>query len=377
MMMKHESWNVRRWSRPLMAALLLGVSGAGMTVCADGPSSQTQPDEPASNQPAERPSSSQPMVDGKPYTEPGDPWIESLKQDPDDPLVKKYAQMRKEQLEVERELKLIRAHHFRGIRNPEIRQEGIEKLKAYTDPTLYPVLLELFEREGRDVREAILDQLAAQKTDEADAALAWSAAFDKDEWQRAEALERLKARVDETGGVSFRVKSVVAAGLKRTSNREAAGAANLAWELRLFEAIPMLINAQVVPAQRDGGGAGGAAAPDGAIADIVIGTQQAFVADLQPVVGDSAVGFDPELGVVTDGVILRVMGAYVITYRSEVHEPLNRLASAGWGGKDVSHLGWDQRAWKSWYYNEYKPYRRELELAEKKAEGLSPSGPNG
>ena len=75
---------------------------------------------------------------------------------------------------------------------------------------------------------------------------------------------------------------------------------------------------------------------DGALADILVATQQAFVQDLQPVVGDSAVGFDPELGVVTSGTILRVMGAYVVTYRTEVHNSLVGLSSRAWGGRSTA-----------------------------------------
>lgn len=339
----------RRWTKLLAAT----ISMAGMwhaPAWAEEPAEKTQ-------QPAV------PAVEDHPADEQVDPWIKKLSDDPNDPLVKKYAAARKERLNIEREMKLIRAHYFRGIRKPEIRQKGIDKLKAYTDPSVYPLLLDLFDNEGDDVHAAILDQLAAQKTDVADATIAWAAAFSKDESYRHRATDRLLARIGEAGEISNRVKSVVAAGLMRENTREVAGAANLAVALHLFEAIPMLINAQVAAGANGGGGNGGGGEQKGALADIVIGKQQAFVADLQPVVGDNAVGFDPELGVVTDGVILRVLDAYVITYRVDVHNSLNQLASAGWGGQDVSYLGWDQAAWKSWYANEFQPYRTQIEVA--------------
>lgn len=47
---------------------------------------------------------------------------------------------------------------------------------------------------------------------------------------------------------------------------------------------------------------------NGQTANIYVATQQAFVSDLEPVVGDSAVGFDPTVGVVTEGVTLLVEG---------------------------------------------------------------------
>ncbi len=47
---------------------------------------------------------------------------------------------------------------------------------------------------------------------------------------------------------------------------------------------------------------------NGQTANIFVVTQQAFVSDLQPIVGDSAVGFDPEVDVVSEGVTLLVEG---------------------------------------------------------------------
>ncbi|MDX9910826.1 MAG: hypothetical protein RBS39_03235 [Phycisphaerales bacterium] len=47
---------------------------------------------------------------------------------------------------------------------------------------------------------------------------------------------------------------------------------------------------------------------NGQIANIYVVTQTSFVSDLQPVVSDSAVGFDPEVDVVSEGVLLLVDG---------------------------------------------------------------------
>jgi len=104
----------------------------------------------------------------------------------------------------------------------------------------------------------------------------------------------------------------------------AGAAAGVINTLGLIEAIPALINAQVVGSGGNGGGNNG----DTSLAYIMIATQQAFVRDLTPVVGDSAVGFDPDLGVVSDGVYLRVLDASVVTYRTEVHSALVALTQA-------------------------------------------------
>lgn len=47
---------------------------------------------------------------------------------------------------------------------------------------------------------------------------------------------------------------------------------------------------------------------NGQTANIFVVTQQAFVSDLQPVVGESAVGFDPEVSVASEGVTMLVEG---------------------------------------------------------------------
>lgn len=291
--------------------------------------------------------------------------------DPDSPAGKAYAAAQKQRLAVEKELKTIRAKHFKTMKNVEIRQAGIGKLKAYTDPATYPLLLEIFAFEDHDVREAILDHLGDQETDEADAAIAWGAVHDADKWFRQEARKRVVER-SKKAGISNRVKSAIAAGLRSKDKQAITAAANLAAPLKLYEAIPMLINAQVQGGT--GGGGGGNDQGDGALAWILIGTQIAFVSDLQPVVGDSAVAFDPTLSVVTDGVVMRIDGAVVTTYLTEVHQALVDLSSEGWGGRTTAGLGWDQRKWHQWYTDEFKPYRARLEAeAAAKAEHVRKS----
>jgi len=47
---------------------------------------------------------------------------------------------------------------------------------------------------------------------------------------------------------------------------------------------------------------------NGQTSNIFVVTQQAFISDLEPVVGDSAVGFDPEVATVSEGVVMLVEG---------------------------------------------------------------------
>lgn len=314
-----------------------------------------------------------------------DPFIQVLSKDPNDPIVQAFARQQKIRHEKERELRVIRAKFFRDTRNTETRQIGIGKLREYTDPAIFPSLLEVFRHEDPDVRGAILDHLMDQATDEADTTLAWISVFDDDAWMREQAARRLLQRlVPDTGAkappaagpaapagatqptqaprgpndddaqapqVSPSVQTVIAHALRSRNNPVATAAANLSLRLNLVAAIPALIQAQVLPTTGTGGGDGGAD-DDSALAYILVGQQQAFVSDLTPVVSDSAVGFDPTLSVVTEGVVVRILDAVVITYRVEIHNALVQLSTRA-TGQSTAHLGYNQRAWAEWYRSEY------------------------
>lgn len=262
---------------------------------------------------------------------------------------------------VEKSLRRLNAEYFR-VRSVQIRQVGISELRDYNDPAVWPTMLEVFDRSGDDVWEAMLDMFADHESDEGDATLAWIATFEDNEFARDEATKRLNGRLVTSGEArpSDRVSSVVALGLQSDDNDVLTNAANLANRLNLVEAIPALINAQlsgqsVRTGRTDGGG--------GALAYILVGTQVSFVSDLTPVVGDSAVGFDPTVSVVTDGVVLSIGDAVVITYRTEVHNALVGLSSRAWG-QSTAELGYDQRDWHDWYKDEFVPYMDEQRRAE-------------
>jgi hypothetical protein len=265
------------------------------------------------------------------------------------------------QRELERRLNKLRATHFGSIRNTQIRQAGIVKLREHTDPSEYPTLVKVFRREQDDVRKALVDLLGEQRNDEADATLTWVAIFERDEAFRALAMERLRTRIhpanDPEGDARYmasdRVKGVIAGAFKRGIEHELNAAATLAAELQLIEAIPALINAQVF--QTPTGTSAGIGNTGGVDhANIYIATQQAYVADLTPVVADSAVAFDPQIAVVTEGTVLRVSDAVVTTYRYEIHNALVRLTSRAWG-QSTSGLGFDIPGWGKWYRDEFLP----------------------
>jgi hypothetical protein len=275
---------------------------------------------------------------------------------PDDPAQEQYRATQRERVKAEKEMRKLRVEFFDNIRSTEIRQIGIAKLRKYADkPYLYPSLLREFARSGEDVRGTILDMFVDQQTDEADTTLVWTAVFDKDPELRTMASERLQKRIAARGEATERIKQVIALGLKPgASEEEMKTASILADKLNVIEVIPLLISAQLGGQQTAVGG-GGTQDGESALAIILVGTQTAFVSDLEPVVGDSAVAFDPTISVVTEGTVLRIIDAHVFTYRMDVHYALTRLSERAWG-RPTDHFGFDQPRWARWYKEEFQPY---------------------
>lgn len=284
--------------------------------------------------------------------------------DPNTPEAKAAVAFNKARREAEKDLSRIRLKHFGPIGKTEIRQAGIIKLRKHTSPAALAAMVEVFHEEAADVRGAVLDHMADQKTAEADAALGWAAVFDKNRVFRGEAAARVARRAKETGEVPLTTQQVIAAGLSSAKAEQATAAGQLANILKLFEAIPMMAAAQAGPASGYWGGQPDS--PDECLAYIVVGTQRSFVADLNPVVGENAVAFDPQVGVITEGVVLRVINAFVFQYNGDLHSQLVNMTTEAWG-QPTAHLGWDAKAWQNWYDSEFKPFLAKKE-AEKQAE---------
>lgn len=285
-------------------------------------------------------------------------WAAYLVPDPNDPAFTAYREQQKHRVEVERELNRIRARHFGSMRNEEVRQAGLFKLREFADDVaIYPTLLKVFsKREKMDVRNVVLDIFAEYDGEEGAAMLAWAAVFDDDEEFRAEATSRLQARVEERGFTPERVKLVIDHALRGQKDRPAVAAAQLVRTLGLWEAIPRLITAQVSTPPTGTG-------PDGDVAFIMIATQRSFVSDLNPVVGTNSVAFDPQLSTLTTGTVLRVIDAMVITYRTEIHRVLVSMTS-DLSEQDTAWLGWDIPKWREHWKAELKPLA-EARMAER------------
>lgn len=235
------------------------------------------------------------------------------------------------------------AHEYLGpIRVPETRARGLEALSELTDPLAFMPMIEALAGEADDVWLALLDHFADQG-DEGQAALAWVAIHDRHAAIRAEAGRRLVRPAEAP------VLGVLDRGLRSPHDEVANRAGLVAGAVDALQAIPLLIFAQAAP---------GADEPRGDLAWIAIQKQRAFIAALIPIVGENVVAYQPIPGVVSEGVIIRVVDAVVIIYRTEIHRSLVAMTSRDWG-QPTDHLGYDMERWWAWYNSEYVPFKNE------------------
>ncbi len=293
-----------------------------------------------------------------------DDGFAQLAKDPNSPAVQAERLFNKARIQREKEMRQIRFKYFRTLNNNLVRQEGILQLRKFNEPVAYKSLIDVFHDQGEDVQRAILDMFADAKSAEGDVALAWVAIFGKGEEFRNRATSRLETRTKEAdGGLTNKAKLVVVNAIRSQDDETIQRAANLSLQLAVFDAIPHMIPAQ----------AGRTNAPSGDrvgdMAWIAVGQQTAFVSDLTPVVSQSSVAFDPQLDVVTDGVVLRIQDAAVTT----VYRPIVNAALQGLGsritGQDLRGLGYDTAKWWEWYKKDYLPAKAALEKGESKSPG--------
>ncbi|MBA4028450.1 MAG: hypothetical protein C0475_04845 [Planctomyces sp.] len=260
-------------------------------------------------------------------------------------------------------LHVLVTHFFRPRSGPIVHEVGPALLKDYTDPRLFEAMLERFDLTSDDSQWVLLDHMRRLGTPESEAAIAFAAVIDRDgplAEKAAQTLVRMARDRAESGGdlaPPRPVQELLARALARPNYRNAASrAGEIAASLRLLDALPMMIAAQ---AGRRVGDRDGRRAR----AFIAITQQTPFVADLNPVVGDNAVAFDPVIGVLTTGTVFSVGQTAVISagtasaFNPRLLRATQELASFGWGGRAVEHLGASDDRWRSWLSAEFKPYR--------------------
>ena len=238
------------------------------------------------------------------------------------------------------QIRRIRHEYLGRIRVAELRSRGIDELRTLTDPAAFMPLVEELSGQKDDVRLAVLDHFAGQG-DDGQAALAWVAVYDPGEAFRHEAQRRMVTPAPDP------VLRVLDSALRSNRHDIANHAGTLAGSLRVLQAIPLLIFAQATADPFD---------EPGDLAWIAVATQRAFVARIEPIVGSGVGAFRPIPGVVQEGVILRVVDAVVIFYRTEVHRSLVMMTTDDWG-RSTAHLGYDMKQWWVWYNDQYLPWK--------------------
>jgi len=258
----------------------------------------------------------------------------------------------------EQQIRKIRHEHFGEMKVESKRQQGIALLKEFADPAAFRPMIEVLAKDKDDVRLAVLDHFA-EHGEAGQGALGWVAINDKDAAMRNEAMRRMTSPAPQP------VLYLVDAGLRSDNVAVVNASASLASALNITQAIPLLIFAQTAVTNAAG-------EQDGDLAWIAIQTQRAYVQGLVPVVGAGSGGFTPIIGVVSEGSVLTIRDAVVISYRTIVHQALVNVASADWG-QSTEHLAYNVKSWWDWYDHQYVPFKNERALqAELAAEPPTP-----
>lgn len=244
----------------------------------------------------------------------------------------------------ETELDRIEEDHFHSARSITVRQAGIQRIRAITDPDAYQPMIEHFHDAKDDVRQAMLDHFKDQGP-EGQAALAWTAIHSRDSRLRYEASLRLRRPA------GAQVLQVLDGSLRRANQAIVANAAQLVNLLDVTAAIPLLINTQIVLVE---GNQTESFAGGGLISS---GRQFAYVSGLIPVFGVGTVAYQPVVSTVNEGFAVAAGSGDRLVCRHQVHRALVQLSTRD-SGMDTSALGYDVNRWHEWHQTTYLPLKQ-------------------
>ena len=233
-------------------------------------------------------------------------------------------------------LERIRRKNLGRMRKSEIRASGIEQLRNLRDPGFLYAMPEVLAGEGEDVRRAVVEHLAAAGPS-GQAALAWTAIHGTQSPMREACVAALR------GPASAETLAVLQAALRGSGHEIIDRAGRIAGVMDAWPAIPHLVATQYSadPVRRKSD-----------LAWIAIGTQRSYVQNLIPVTGDGSGAFQPVIGQILEGFVMRVTDAVVVIYRTEVHRSLVGITSRA-TGVDTSGNGWSFTAWRDWYNRDF------------------------
>ena len=237
----------------------------------------------------------------------------------------------------------IKSDHFHSAQPDAVRQAGIRKIRAIQDPTAFQPMIECFHDARDDVREAMLHHFTEQGP-EGQAALAWTAIHSRDPSLQYEASLRLQSPA------GAEVLQVLDTSLRHANQAIVANAAKLVNLLDVTDAIPLLINTQIVLVE---GNQTESFAGGGLISS---GRKFAYVSGLIPVFGVGTVAYQPVVSTVNEGFAVAAGSGDRLVCRAEVHRALVLLSTRD-SGMDTTSLGYDVARWHEWHRTTYLPLK--------------------
>jgi len=268
------------------------------------------------------------------------------------PVLSLRARMR----QYETQFRIIERRYFGRRAVAELRARGFEELAEFTDPASFIPMVERFGDADDGIVLWMLDHFAGLG-EHGQAILAHLAITHERPAIRHEATMRIVTPASPA------VRSILDSALRSNDNTIVTNAAMLAGAHNILEAIPLLIFGQAAAAPTGGG--------DGDLAWIAIETQRAYVQGANPVAGNAAGAFAPVIGTVSEGSVLRIQDAVVITYRTTVHRVLVSMTTADWG-QSTAAFGYDLDTWWTWYNDVYVPFKAEQAALDAMTDDVSP-----
>lgn len=229
-------------------------------------------------------------------------------------------------------------------------QQARQQVVALTDPAAVEPLLEVFGKvEAAEKRQMLVEALAHIGGDEAALALVDVLTRDPDDGVAAKARVALADIESDTALLKMNnlartgnelARNRVALALADTGSRGMTGVPHLIRNLITRE--ERIIHHEPTESQRSW---------------FASGTHSAYVSDLEPVVAEAAVGWNPVISYLVAGAVLDVKATmqpwkehvWVTVRHPDALDALRRIT-----GQD---FGWDIRAWQRWYYTVYVPAR--------------------
>ena len=233
-------------------------------------------------------------------------------------------------------LETIRKTNLGRMRKTETRASGLERLRNLKDPGFLYAMPMVLADEREDVRRTVVEHLAASGPS-GQAALAWTAIHGTKPKMRDACLASLR------GPAAAETLAVLQTALRGGNHETIDRAGRIAGIMDVWPAIPHLAATQY-SADR--------VRRKGDLAWIAIGTQRSYVQNLIPVTGDGSGAFQPVIGQILEGFVMRVTDAVVVIYRTEVHRSLVGMTGRA-TGPDTSRNGWSFTAWRDWYNDEF------------------------